>query len=174
MTPRVYWTNSGQFVRREMTLHSAAIRRFDAMTAVCSQTDIKLHSPISTFLHYAEYRMDPAEERAGIKTGVSVRLCPSVPLVHKHRRDKDFAIWCSCCQSAVCPLRLRAEPLRVHYEESDSLVPYLMQDLLLIHFLALCAVFMYKMLKLFLWGTFASVRTRRGKGRSSFDLVSLV
>lgn len=62
----------------------------------------------------------------------------------------------------------------MHYEESDSLVPYLMQDLLLIHFLALCAVFMYKMLKLFLWETFASVRTWCEKGRSSFDLVSLV
>lgn len=49
------------------------------------------------------------------------------------------------------------------YEESDSLVPYLMQDFLLIHILAAGAVFMYKMLKLFLWETFASVRTRREK-----------
>lgn len=147
-----------------MTLQSAAIRRFDAMTAICSKTDMKLHSFVEV-IHYAEYRMDPAEERAGIKTGVSVRLCPSVPLVHKRRRDKDFAIWCSCCQSAVCPLRLRAEPLRVHYEESDSLVPYLMQDLLLNHFLAPCAVFMYKMLKLFLLETFASVRKLEREGK---------
>lgn len=49
------------------------------------------------------------------------------------------------------------------YEESDSLVPYLMQDFLLIHILAACAVFMCKMLKLFLWETFASVRAQKEK-----------
>lgn len=72
------------------------------------------------------------------------RFRPSVPLVHKCSRDKDFAVWCSCCQRAVCPLRLRAQPLWVLSGESDSLVPYFMQDFLLIRILSPCAVFMHQ------------------------------
>lgn len=143
-----------------MTLQHAAVRRCHAGTASCSRTHVRPRSsPIST-LWWIPHGL--GRGRVGIRSGSSLSFCPSVPL-KECSRDKDSAIWCSCCQSAVCPLRLRAKPLRVLYEESDSLVPYLMQDFLLIHILAASAVFMYKMLKLFFWETFASVRTQREK-----------
>lgn len=124
-----------------MNFQKAAIRK-----AVCSRTNLGLHNlvRVPSTLHDAEYRTDSAEERVGIRSSFSGRFRPSVPLVYKYSRDKDFAVWCSCCQSAACPLRLRAKPLWVLSDESDSLVPYFMQDFLLIRILAPCALFMCK------------------------------
>lgn len=138
-------TNSREVLCCEMTLQNATIRWFDDMPAGCSGNENEFAQPRRSPIYTTrfEYRMDLAEERV-IRTDFCARFCPSLPLVRKHSRDKVFAIWCSCCQSAVCPLHLRAKPLRVLGDESDSLVPYFMQDFLLILILAPRTVFMYK------------------------------
>lgn len=139
MTPRAYLkTNSGEAVCCEMTLQKAAIRWCGAIKAGCSRTNVGLSNLVRapSILH-------------GIRSRFSGRCRPSVPLVHKRSRDKDFAVWRSCRQSAACPLRLRAKPLWVLSNESDSLVPYFYWFTF-----RLCAVYWCTKVETFLVGDF--------------------